>query len=132
MADTFSKAERSIIMRKVKSSGNKSTEQKIIEIFKQNGLKGWRRNYPVIGKPDFVFRDRKIAVFADGCFWHGHQCRNTIPKQNQSYWDSKRNRNIERDKFITNLFESRGWKVIRLWECDIKNGNIDLSALLSK
>lgn len=129
MSDTFSKEERSAIMQKVRGKGNKSTEQNLIKIFKLRGIKGWRRNYRVTGKPDFVFLDKKIAVFADGCFWHGHHCRNVIPKQNQHYWDNKRQRNIQRDKAINFYFKNRGWTVVRYWECDIKRGNIDLTPL---
>lgn len=132
MSDTFSKEERSAIMQKVKSKDNKSTEQKLIGIFKQYGIKGWRRNYAVIGKPDFVFLNKKIAVFADGCFWHGHHCRNITPKQNQSYWDKKRQRNIQRDKDVTSNFENRGWTVLRYWECDINRGDIDLTPLTGR
>ena len=72
MADVFDAEKRSDIMRQVKSKKNKSTELRLIEIFKQNGITGWRRNYPVKGHPDFVFPKKKIAVFVDGCFWHGH------------------------------------------------------------
>jgi len=129
MADTFSKAERSAIMQKVKSKGNLSTEQRLIAIFKTYHIKGWRRNYMVKGKPDFVFPSKKIVVFADGCFWHGHHCRNIVPKQNADYWDKKRQRSIERDKKVTADFESRGWTVLRLWECDIKAGRLSLEAL---
>ena len=60
-------------MRKVKSKKNKSTELRLIDIFKQNGITGWKRNYPVKGHPDFVFLKEKVAVFVDGCFWHGHE-----------------------------------------------------------
>jgi DNA mismatch endonuclease, patch repair protein len=129
MADTFSKEERSAVMQRVKSKGNKSTEQKLIEIFKHQGITGWRRNYPATGKPDFVFLDKKIAVFTDGCFWHGHHCRNVAPKQNQTYWDKKLQRNIQRDKNVTLLFQNRGWTVLRFWECNIKKGDIDLTTL---
>jgi DNA mismatch endonuclease, patch repair protein len=129
MADTFSTEFRSAIMRKVKHKGNKSTEQRLIVFFKENGIKGWRRNYKAIGKPDFVFLDQRIAIFADGCFWHGHDCRNTTPKQNTSYWEKKRLRNKLRDQEINKRFRQRGWKVIRYWECEIKSGNIDLSQL---
>ena len=83
MADTFDKNKRSAIMKSVKSSGNKSTELRLIAFFKANNIKGWRRKYPVKGHPDFVFVDKRIAVFVDGCFWHGHDCRNTKPKQNE-------------------------------------------------
>lgn len=130
MADTFSTEERSAIMRKVKSKGNLSTEQRLIIIFKANNIKGWRRNYAVKGKPDFVFPSKKIAVFADGCFWHGHHCRNIVPKQNADYWDRKRQRNIDRDNKVTADFESRGWIVLRFWECDIKRNRLNLEILL--
>lgn len=71
MADVFDKEKRSDVMRQVKSKKNKSTELRLIEIFKQNGITGWRRNYPVKGHPDFVFPKQKIAVFVDGCFGMG-------------------------------------------------------------
>lgn len=132
MGDTFSKEGRSAIMQKVKSNGNKSTELNLIKIFKAHGITGWRRSYPVKGKPDFVFLQKKIAVFTDGCFWHGHHCRNIIPKENKTYWDKKRARNIKRDNDITLYFQMRNWKVLRFWECDIKKGAIDLSLLLAK
>lgn len=67
-------------MSRVRSKNNKSTELKLIQIFKENGITGWRRNYKVKGHPDFVFLDKKIAIFVDGCFWHGHDCRNTRPQ----------------------------------------------------
>jgi DNA mismatch endonuclease (patch repair protein) len=90
MADTFTRKERSAIMRKIKSSGNKTTEYSLIKIFKQNRITGWRRNYPLLGKPDFVFPSKRIVIFTDGCFWHGHNCRNITPKQNQTYWNKKK------------------------------------------
>ena len=123
MADILSKTDRSKLMQKIKSSGNKSTELKLITFFKDNDIKGWRRNYNVIGHPDFVFHKYHIAVFVDGCFWHGHDCRNTRPKDNADYWEKKRIRNIEHDKQITELFQSRGWTVIRIWECELKKKN---------
>lgn len=68
MADIFDNEKRSEIMRKVKSKKNKSTELRLIEVFKKNGITGWKRNYPVKGHPDFVFLKEKVAVFVDGCF----------------------------------------------------------------
>ena len=76
MADVFDSKKRSDIMSKVRSNNNKSTELALIKFFKENKITGWKRNYPVKGHPDFVFLDKKIAVFVDGCFWHGHDCRN--------------------------------------------------------
>lgn len=123
MADVFDKEKRSNIMQRVRSKGNKSTELKLIEVFREMGITGWKRNYPVKGHPDFVFLKKKIAVFVDGCFWHGHDCRNTRPADNQEYWQKKRERNIRHDKEVTNLFESRGWRVLRIWECELKPKN---------
>ncbi|EEG28803.1 DNA mismatch endonuclease Vsr [[Clostridium] methylpentosum DSM 5476] len=133
MADVFDKETRSSIMKKVHSAGNKSTEMRLITLFQENGITGWRRNYKVKGHPDFVFLNKKIAIFVDGCFWHGHDCRNTRPKDNEDYWKKKRERNIKRDKEVTALFESRGWTVIRIWECELKKKNLPqtTSTLLS-
>lgn len=125
MADVFSPEKRSQIMRQVKSQKNKSTEFKLIEYFRSNNIKGWRRNYPIKGKPDFVFPKLKIAIFTDGCFWHGHNCRNTKPEQNKEYWAKKRERNIKRDKEVTEYLLHKDWKVLRIWECEIKKGEFD-------
>jgi len=110
-------------MQKVRSKGNKSTELRLIKVFQEQGIKGWRRYYPVKGHPDFVFLNKRIAVFIDGCFWHGHDCRNTRPKENAEYWAEKRRRNIAHDEIVTALFENRGWTVIRIWECELKAQN---------
>lgn len=124
MADVFSKEKRSQVMSLVRSQKNKTTELRLIELFKKNGIVGWRRNYKVKGHPDFVFLNKKIAIFVDGCFWHGHVCRNTRPADNAEFWRNKRERNMTHDKKITALFESRGWTVIRVWECELKNKNL--------
>ena len=126
MADIFEKEKRSKIMSAVHSKQNKSTEMKLIKIFKENGIVGWRLNYKVKGHPDFVFPDKKIAIFVDGCFWHGHDCRNTRPADNAEYWQKKRERNMRHDKEITTLFENRGWTVIRIWECELKKKNFEI------
>ena len=123
MADVFNQSKRSQIMSRVRSRNNKSTELKLIQIFKENRIKGWKRGYPVKGHPDFVFLDKKIAIFVDGCFWHGHDCRNTRPSDNAEYWAKKRERNMQHDKEITALFEQRGWTVVRIWECELKKKN---------
>lgn len=120
MADIYSKEKRSEIMSRIHSKKNKSTEIKLISLFKFYGITGWRRNYDVKGHPDFVFMREKIAIFVDGCFWHGHNCRNTTPKSNTDFWQKKKEQNIEHDKQITELFEKRGWKVVRIWECELK------------
>lgn len=132
MTDVFNKEERSKIMKAVKSTGNKSTEEKILNIFKKHKIIGWRRKYKVVGNPDYVFPKKKVAVFVDGCFWHGHDCRNTRPDDNKDYWEKKRNRNIARDIEVNELLTKKGWTVIRIWECELKKDNIldKLSQLL--
>ena len=107
-------------MRAVKSRGNKSTELKLIEIFKTEKIIGWRRNYKLFGKPDFVFPKQRLAVFLDGCFWHGHDCRNTKPADNADYWCVKIERNKARDESVSKKLTDRGWRVLWIWECRIK------------
>lgn len=121
MADVFSKEQRSAVMRQVKASHNKSTELKLIDFFKTNNIKGWRRNYQLFGKPDFTFPTLRTVVFVDGCFWHGHDCRNTKPQDNKEYWTKKIERNKKRDKEVTMTLKQKEWTVIRLWECELKN-----------
>jgi DNA mismatch endonuclease (patch repair protein) len=123
--DVFDKTTRSQIMQSVKSTANSSTEKKLVQYFKSHGIIGWRRHYAVIGKPDFAFLERKVAVFVDGCFWHGHNCRNVKPKQNKEYWEKKLRRNKERDLTINARLSARGWKVIRIWECEMADGKLD-------
>lgn len=120
MPDSFSRETRSRIMRAVKSRGNKSTEIKLARIFRKKGMKGWRRNYKIDGSPDFVFPRQKIAVFADGCFWHGHNCRNVTPKDNSLYWENKIRRNKKRDREVSNSLTQKGWRVFRVFECKIR------------
>jgi DNA mismatch endonuclease (patch repair protein) len=130
LADIYDKEKRSAVMRNIKSNGNKSTELALISVFREQGIKGWRRGYPVKGHPDFVFMKEHIAIFVDGCFWHGHDCRNTHPKDNEAFWVKKISNNAKRDEAVTQMFKNRGWMVIRIWECEFKKKN--QSALIKK
>lgn len=121
--DVFDQAERSAIMQRVRSKGNRSTEIKLIEVFKSEGIKGWRRNVKLCGKPDFLFPKRRVAIFVDGCFWHGHDCRNTKPKDHEDYWRAKIERNRARDAATTERLQKLGYCVIRIWECELKRVN---------
>ncbi len=75
----------------------------------------------IIGKPDFVIRRKKLVIFVDSDFWHGHPKRFIKPKTNYSYWRQKIKRNKERDKLVNRLLRRKGWKVLRFWEHQIKN-----------
>jgi len=123
--DTFSKTERSRIMACVKSKNNKSTELQFISILKKEGVSGWRRNYPLIGKPDFVFPLLRIALFIDGCFWHGCPLHCRMPSSNINYWNAKIERNQFRDKEVNKILKIKKWQVIRIWEHEIKSGKIN-------
>lgn len=114
--DTFTPEKRSWIMAQVKSSGSKSTEEKFRVLLRQHGITGWRRNFPLLGKPDFVFPKARLAVFVDGCFWHGHPKKCRMPKTNRDYWEKKIGRNVSRDRAVSRELRTRGWKVLRIWE----------------
>lgn len=86
----------------------------------QAGVRGWRlRPKGTTGKPDIAFIGKKVAIFCDGCFWHGCPKCYRRPASNQSYWDQKARRNRERDQRVTDVLHASGWAVIRLWEHDI-------------
>jgi DNA mismatch endonuclease (patch repair protein) len=116
-------------MARIRSKANEATELRFIRIARTAGLVGWRRGYPLPGKPDFVFARHKVVVFVDGCFWHGcPQCYRP-PKSNQRYWRRKIIRNRQRDLSVNRLLRAQGWKVIRLWECKLRSETRVLSTL---
>jgi DNA mismatch endonuclease, patch repair protein len=119
MADVWGKKKRSEVMSLIRSRGNRETELRLIEIFHASGISGWRRGQPLPGKPDFVFRRQRIAVFVDGCFWHGCPKCYRRPSSNQEYWDAKIERNRARDRSITRSLRTGGWSVIRIWHHDL-------------
>lgn len=121
MSDVFSPSKRSEVMSKIRGTRNKSTELRLIGIFRKFAIKGWRRNAPVLGKPDFVFKGQRIAVFVDGCFWHACPKCSYVPKQNAEFWQTKLARNVARDTDVTRRLRGRGWKVVRIWEHDLQN-----------
>lgn len=117
---TFGTLNRSQLMSRVRSSGNKTTEQRLAALLRARRLKGWRRHYPLLGKPDFVWLIQKVAVFVDGCFWHGHHCgRNLTPKRNAEMWREKIVGNQRRDRRISGSLRVAGWNVCRIWECTL-------------
>jgi len=117
MPDVFTKAKRSEVMSRIRSHGNRDTELRLIALFREHGITGWRRNVPLFGKPDFVFRSAKLAVFVDGCFWHGCPRHATMPATNRAFWQAKLARNAARDREVTRTLREAGWRVLRVWEC---------------
>lgn len=117
MADTLTPAERSEHMARVRGRGNLSTELRMIALMRAAGITGWRRAAPLPGKPDFVFRVEKVAVFVDGCFWHGCPRHRRTPKSRVHFWTLKLARNAQRDRAVTRALRASGWMVLRIWEC---------------
>src|SRR3954463_16743559 len=122
VADTFNKAERSRIMAAVRSRGNKATELLLVQLFRAAGLKGWRRHAAILGRPDFVFAKERVAVFVDGCFWHGCAKHCRMPASNRNYWRAKIEKNMRRDLATRKVLRAAGWNVVRVWEHELKRG----------
>jgi DNA mismatch endonuclease (patch repair protein) len=121
MVDTVSKEKRSQMMAAVHSKGNRSTELRLRDLLISNNIVGWRVNVAdVIGRPDFVFDKEKVAVFVDGCFWHGCYKHRSIPSSNTEYWENKIKSNIARDKHVHRKLRCLGWHVLRIWEHELE------------
>lgn len=122
MTDRITKEQRSKNMSQIRSKDT-SIELKVRKYLFSLGYR-YRVNYKELpGKPDIVFTKKKIAIFIHGCYWHGHNCNSRyahISKSNTNYWNTKIQRNQERDKRNIEQLEKDGWKVIVLWECEIK------------
>lgn len=121
MADVWTKEKRSEVMSLVRGRGNKDTELVLVRLFRQNKIKGWRRHTSLPGRPDFTFRKHRLTLFVDGCFWHGCPKHRRIPKSNRAFWTRKIFGNIERDKKVFRLLCKLGWKVLRIWEHELRD-----------
>lgn len=120
MADNHSKEIRSMNMSHIRSTNSKP-EGIVRKYLFSKGLR-YRKNVRTLpGKPDIVLPKYKTIVFVNGCFWHRHDCgRFVMPSSNTEYWEKKINGNVERDKTNIALLEEQGWRVIVIWECQLK------------
>jgi DNA mismatch endonuclease (patch repair protein) len=107
-------------MAAILSKGNKATELKLVSIFRANGIVGWRRNQKTMGNPDFIFRKERVALFVDGCFWHGCPIHCRRPNSNRRYWFQKIARNQKRDVLVRSCLRGMGWRVLRVWEHELR------------
>ena len=123
MVDVFTKAKRSQVMSKIRGRGNKETEIAIKNLLRRHHITGWRRNQPVFGSPDFLFRMERVAVFIDGCFWHGcpHHCK--TPASNRTFWEEKLAANKTRDRLVNRVLRKEGWRVLRIWGHELTRKN---------
>ena len=122
MADVLNREQRHRCMSAIKGRDTKP-ELLVRKFLFSRGFR-YRLNHPRLpGHPDLVLRKYRTVIFVNGCFWHGHDCRNTRPAENKEYWQKKCERNMKHDKDVTAMFEARGWKVLRIWECELKKRN---------
>lgn len=132
MADVFTPAKRSAVMARIRSRGNRDTEVALVRVFRAQGITGWRRQREIRSpknesrrgggggrlfrvRPDFVFPKLRVAVFVDGCFWHGCPEHATKPRNNAAFWRKKLAANRERDQRVNRELRRIGWRVLRLW-----------------
>ena len=101
---------------------NTKPELALRKALREKGLKGYRLNWKKVpGRPDIVYVGRKLAIFVHGCYWHRcPSCAYQLPKHNTDFWKNKFEKNVWRDEFKRQELIKLGWKVITVWECDIK------------
>ena len=135
MADVHSKETRSYNMSRIKGKDTKP-EMLVRRFLHGNGYRYRLHVKTLPGKPDIVLPKYKTVIFIHGCFWHGHEgCKYyVVPKTRTEWWLNKINRNIENDTKAVKALKKEGWKIITLWECQLKPSAIDnaLSSLLKR
>lgn len=111
---------RSGAMRAVRSRNNRSTEIPLRMALVRGGFSGWKsHDRSTIGRPDFLFQAKKLAVFVDGCFWHGCPKCGHLPRSNTLFWATKIMLNKKRDRNTTRALRTLGYQVLRIWEHEI-------------
>jgi len=132
MADTVSPAVRSRIMGSIRSRGNRTTEIRLARLLGAAGILGWRRHARIAGCfPDFAFPLHRLAVFVDGCFWHGCPAHFKPPSSNRGYWGPKMAGNRERDRAAPARLSRAGWRAIRIWEHELDDPRRAIGRILS-
>jgi DNA mismatch endonuclease (patch repair protein) len=121
VADVFSKRKRSEVMSRIRGKGNATTELALLGLLRANRITGWRRHLPLPGRPDFAFPILRVAVFVDGCFWHGCPRCSKVPVSNRGFWLRKLEANAERDRRVRRQLVGMGWRVLRVWEHELAN-----------
>lgn len=109
---------RSQVMSRIRGR-NTAPEQMLRSAVWARGLRYRLHTRTPVGRPDLVFAGRKVAIFIDGCFWHGCPEHYVSPRSRRRFWSAKLRENVERDRKQTLQLEASGWRVCRLWECDV-------------
>lgn len=123
MTDVLTKEQRSYNMSMIRGKNTKP-EIALRKLLFASGLRGYRLHYRLPGKPDIVFPKGKTAVFIDGCFWH--KCPRCFmePGTNREFWKKKIESNVKRDKIVNAELRKKEWKVLRIWEHEMRNEKI--------
>lgn len=129
MADIWPPSKRSLVMGRIRNRGNLSTEMVLVHLFRKSGITGWRRHLPLPGRPDFCFPCRKVAVFVDGCFWHGCRRCSLRPATNKEFWEKKLAANRARDRKVSRELAAKGYVVIRIKEHELRNPDSALARI---
>ncbi len=131
MTDNLSPEDRRKTMRAVKGKGTK-LERRLWAMLAGMGLRGWKKNVEfVAGRPDVVFAGQRVAVFIDGCFWHGcPHCNRKLPDTNRAYWERKIRRNVELAGLHNEQLQQDGWIVVRIWEHEMTDTVVSRTRIL--
>lgn len=121
--DPLTAQQRSAQMARVRAKANRSTDMRVAATLIRRGYRGWKRHcQDMPGCPDFYFVNERLAVFVDGCFWHGcPRCKRNLPHSRRRFWKEKIESNRRRDRKVNRTLESLGYRVIRIWEHALDN-----------
>lgn len=123
--DTKTPEARSLNMSHIRSKGTKP-EETVRKFLFHRGFRYRKNDKRLPGKPDVVLPKYKTVIFINGCFWHMHGCsRSRLPRSNNTYWEPKIKRNRERDQQQYQQLKNAGWKVLIVWECELKKKTLD-------
>ncbi len=124
MIDKISQSRRSENMRRIRDRDT-SPEMTVRRLTHSMGYRYRLRRKDLPGRPDLVFSGRRKVIFVHGCFWHQHpdpRCQDSrLPKSNTAYWTPKLRRNRERDQEHVQQLQAEGWRVLVIWECELKD-----------
>ena len=125
MADNHSKEIRSMNMSHIRSKNSKP-EEMVRKFLFSKGFRYKKNVKDLPGKPDIVLPKYKTVIFVNGCFWHMHDCPRFVwPSSNKEYWIPKIQKNAERDQANIQKLQDLGWRVITIWECQLKQESVD-------
>jgi DNA mismatch endonuclease, patch repair protein len=122
MADIFTIEKRGLIMSAVRSTGSK-LEKQVATFLRKEKIRYRSHPQRMLGKPDFYLPELEMVVFVDSCFWHGCRYHGSVPKTNRTFWNRKITRNKERDREIRRAYGKTNYRIVRIWEHQLKSGD---------